>query len=121
MVTNMVFNAIFAWFYGYVGLAVATALSALVNMALLYRGLHLAGVYQISKRTVYFIARLILAGAAMVAVLLWKMEQMSTWLAWTSAHRAGELLLLILIGGIAYLISAFLLGIRLKDLKAGTE
>ncbi|EMQ2875560.1 murein biosynthesis integral membrane protein MurJ [Vibrio navarrensis] len=121
MVTNMVFNGIFAWFYGYVGLAVATALSAFVNMALLYRGLHLAGVYRISKRTVYFIARLILAGAAMVAVLLWKMEQMSTWLAWTSAHRAGELLLLILIGAIAYLISAFLLGIRLKDLKAGTE
>ena len=49
MVTNMFFNAIFAYFYGYVGLAMATALSALVNMTLLYRGLHLANVYKLSK------------------------------------------------------------------------
>ncbi|MDW2013741.1 murein biosynthesis integral membrane protein MurJ, partial [Vibrio sp. Vb0301] len=70
MVTNMVFNAIFAYFYCYVGLAIATALSAFVNMALLYRGLHIAGVYQITKRTVFFIIRLVVAGAAMVAAIL---------------------------------------------------
>lgn len=55
MVTNMFFNAIFAYFYGYVGLAMATALSALVNMVLLYRGLHLANVYKLSKETVFFL------------------------------------------------------------------
>ncbi|AYO15596.1 murein biosynthesis integral membrane protein MurJ [Vibrio owensii] len=121
MVTNMVFNAIFAYFYGYVGLAIATALSAFVNMALLYRGLHIAGVYQITKRTVLFIIRLMIAGAAMVAAILWQLEDMSVWLDWSFAHRSGVLGMLIGLGAVVYLAVVFLLGVRLKDLKAGTE
>ncbi|CAM3120302.1 murein biosynthesis integral membrane protein MurJ [Vibrio mytili] len=121
MVTNMVFNAIFAYFYGYVGLAMATALSAFVNMALLYRGLHLAGVYQVTKRTVVFIARLMVAGAAMVTAILWQLEDMSVWLDWSFAYRSGMLAMLIGLGAAVYLAMIFILGVRLKDLKAGTE
>ncbi|EDM58705.1 integral membrane protein MviN [Vibrio parahaemolyticus AQ3810] len=120
MVTNMVFNAIFAYFYGYVGLAIATALSAFVNMALLYRGLHIAGVYQITKRTVFFIIRLVIAGAAMVTAILWQLEDMSVWLEWSFAHRSGMLGMLIGLGAAVYLAVLFLTGVRLKDLKAGT-
>ncbi|HIF5686844.1 murein biosynthesis integral membrane protein MurJ [Vibrio parahaemolyticus] len=121
MVTNMVFNAIFAYFYGYVGLAIATALSAFVNMALLYRGLHIAGVYQITKRTVFFIIRLVVAGAAMAAAILWQLEDMSVWLEWSFAHRSGMLGTLIGLGAAVYLAVLFLTGVRLKDLKAGTD
>ncbi|EOE4686832.1 murein biosynthesis integral membrane protein MurJ [Vibrio vulnificus] len=121
MVTNMVFNAIFAWFYGYVGLAIATALSAFVNMALLYRGLHIAGVYKISRRTFLFISRLVVSGAVMVTAILWQLDEMSVWLEWTAGHRAAMLTMLIGLGAIAYTACAFLLGIRVKDLKAGTE
>ncbi|HCG8426717.1 TPA: murein biosynthesis integral membrane protein MurJ [Vibrio parahaemolyticus] len=121
MVTNMVFNAIFAYFYGYVGLAIATALSAFVNMALLYRGLHIAGVYQITKRTVFFIIRLVVAGAAMVAAILWQLEDMSVWLEWSFAHRSCMLGTLIGLGAAVYLAVLFLTGVRLKDLKAGTD
>ncbi|MEZ9079651.1 murein biosynthesis integral membrane protein MurJ [Vibrio harveyi] len=121
MLTNMVFNAIFAYFYGYVGLAIATALSAFVNMALLYRGLHIAGVYQVTKRTVLFIIRLMIAGAAMVAAILWQLEDMSVWLDWSFTHRSGVLGMLIALGAGVYLAVVFLLGVRLKDLKAGTE
>ncbi|HCM1501040.1 TPA: murein biosynthesis integral membrane protein MurJ [Vibrio parahaemolyticus] len=121
MVTNMVFNAIFAYFYGYVGLAIATALSAFVNMALLYRGLHIAGVYQITKRTVFFIIRLVVAGAAMVAAIFWQLEDMSVWLEWSFAHRSGMLGMLIGLGAAVYLAVLFLTGVRLKDLKAGTD
>ncbi|EIA0832562.1 murein biosynthesis integral membrane protein MurJ [Vibrio parahaemolyticus] len=121
MVTNMVFNAIFAYFYGYVGLAIATALSAFVNMALLYRGLRIAGVYQITKRTVFFIIRLVIAGAAMVAAILWQLEDMSVWLEWSFAHRSGMLGMLIGLGAAVYLAVLFLTGVRLKDLKAGTD
>jgi putative peptidoglycan lipid II flippase len=121
MLTNMVFNAIFAYFYGYVGLAIATALSAFVNMALLYRGLHIAEIYQVTKRTVLFIIRLMVAGAAMVAAILWQLEDMSVWLNWSFAHRSGVLGMLIALGASVYLAVVFLLGVRLKDLKAGTE
>ena len=88
MVSNMVFNAIFAYFYGYVGLAIATALSAFVNMALLYRGLHLAGVYHLTKTTLVFSGKLLLAGGAMVAVILWQLESMQQWLEWSFSYRA---------------------------------
>ncbi|HHF3127057.1 TPA: murein biosynthesis integral membrane protein MurJ [Vibrio alginolyticus] len=121
MVTNMVFNAIFAYFYGYVGLAIATALSAFVNMALLYRGLHIAEVYQITKRTVFFIIRLAIAGAAMVAAILWQLEDMSVWLGWSFAHRSAVLGMLIGLGAVVYLVVLFLTGALLKDLKAGTD
>ncbi|MFH4451112.1 murein biosynthesis integral membrane protein MurJ [Vibrio alginolyticus] len=121
MVTNMVFNAIFAYFHGYVGLAIATALSAFVNMALLYRGLHIAEVYQITKRTVFFIIRLSIAGAAMVAAILWQLEDMSVWLGWSFAHRSAVLGMLIGLGAVVYLVVLFLTGARLKDLKAGTD
>ena len=90
-------------------------------MALLYRGLHIAGVYQITKRTVLFIIRLVIAGAAMVAAILWQLEDMSVWLGWSFAHRSGVLGMLVGLGAVVYLAVVFLLGMRLKDLKAGTE
>lgn len=121
MATNMVFNAIFAWFYGYVGLAMATALSAFVNMTLLYRGLHIQGVYKLTRQTLMFIAKLIVAGGIMVAAILWQLESMSVWLTWHLTERVGALVALIALGAIAYLSVILLLGVRLKDLKSATE
>ncbi|USD64838.1 murein biosynthesis integral membrane protein MurJ [Vibrio sp. SCSIO 43136] len=119
MVSNMVFNAIFAYFYGYVGLAIATALSAFVNMALLYRGLHLAKVYHVTKQTLLFGARVVVAGLAMVAVIQWQLAEMDTWLAWGFGTRVWTLALLIGLGGFVYLGVAVALGIRPRHLKAG--
>ena len=121
MVTNMVFNAIFAWFYGYVGLAIATALSAFVNMSLLYRGLHVAGVYKLTRRTVVFVTKLALAGGLMVAAILWQLEDMSVWLTWSLFERVMSLTILIGLGAGVYLVSLLIMGVRLKDLKAATE
>lgn len=121
MVSNMVFNAIFAWFYGYVGLAMATALSAFVNMALLYRGLHRAGVYQLTSRTWWFVGKLIVAGGLMVAAISSQLESMSVWLEWSLSDRVVSLALLIGLGAGVYLLSLLVMGVRAKDLKAATE
>ncbi len=121
MITNMVFNAIFAYLYGYVGLAIATALSAFVNMALLYRGLHLQGVYRVSRRTFVFMIRLILAGAVMVAALYWQLEDLTVWLSWGLTQRMVMLAALIVMAAVIYLLSLLILGVRLKDLKAATD
>ncbi len=121
MVSNMVFNAIFAWFYGYVGLAMATALSALVNMVLLYRGLHIQNVYRLTRSTLLFIVRLVIAGGAMVTAILWQLEEMSVWLTWSFMERVFTLTMLIGFGAVVYLVSLLVMGIRLKDLKAATE
>lgn len=121
MVTNMVFNAIFASLYGYVGLAMATALSAFVNMALLYRGLHIQGVYRLTKRTLLFVARLMVAGGVMVATVIWLLDDMSLWLTWSFSQRVLTLVYLIAAGAGSYLLTVLLLGLRLKDLKVGTD
>ncbi|SEF73281.1 murein biosynthesis integral membrane protein MurJ [Vibrio hangzhouensis] len=121
MVSNMVFNAIFAYFYGYVGLAMATALSAFINMALLYRGLHLQQVYQVTRQTIGFVVRLILGAAVMVAVIQWQLQDMQQWLSWGLSERVFTLTGLIVLGGVSYLLTLLLLGIRVKDLKAATD
>jgi putative peptidoglycan lipid II flippase len=118
MLTNMVFNAIFAYLYGYIGLALATALSALVNASLLYRGLHRANVYRVSKTTLLFVLRLVFAGAVMVAALLWLLPAMSQWLAWSLSYRVLWLAGLIALGAAAYLVTVLVLGVRLHHLKA---
>jgi putative peptidoglycan lipid II flippase len=121
MASNMVFNAIFAYFYGYVGLAMATALSAFINMALLYRGLHRQNVYRITKKTIGFVVRLVIAVAAMVSVLMWQLQDMQQWLSWGLSERIVSLTILIGLGGLTYLAALLILGIRPKDVKAATD
>ncbi|MDO6704773.1 murein biosynthesis integral membrane protein MurJ [Photobacterium sp. 1_MG-2023] len=117
MVTNMVFNAIFASMFGYVGLALATALSAFVNAALLYRGLHRDGVYQITRTTLSFIFRLILAGGAMISVLLWLSPAMAEWLSLSFLLRVYWLAGLIGVGAVTYLLTLLITGVRLHHLR----
>ncbi|WP_343299965.1 murein biosynthesis integral membrane protein MurJ [Vibrio sp. Of7-15] len=117
MASNMVFNAIFAYFYGYVGLAIATALSALVNATLLYRGLHLAEVYRVSAQTLMFVVKLVLAGISMSAVVYWILPEMAIWLDWSLMERVSTLTGLIALGAGVYLITLLILGVRLRHLR----
>lgn len=121
MLTNIVLNAIFAWFYGYVGLAVATSMSAFLNMSLLYRGLHLAGVYQISRETITYMLRILVAGGSLVIFLNYFSPAMSVWLTWSLSYRALMLFGLMIGAAAIYILAALVCGIRLKDLKAATE
>ncbi|ASJ97583.1 MULTISPECIES: murein biosynthesis integral membrane protein MurJ [Shewanella] len=119
MVSNMVFNLIFVFPFGYVGLAIATSLSALLNACLLYRGLHRAGVYQVPKQTFVFMGKTITAAVLMMSVLYYLMPSMDDWLNFTFVGRATELALLIGSGAVVYLLVMLLLGIRPWRMKAG--
>lgn len=70
MVSNMVFNLVLAVPYGYIGLAIATSLSAALNAGLLYQQLHRDGVYQLSAQTGGFLLRSFIACAVMGAVIV---------------------------------------------------
>ncbi|QCZ93007.1 murein biosynthesis integral membrane protein MurJ [Salinimonas iocasae] len=71
MAANMVFNLIFAIPYGYIGLAIATSLSAALNAGLLYARLHSTHVYKFSGQTVLFLLRTTVACAAMGVVIVY--------------------------------------------------
>jgi len=113
MVTNMVFNLLLAPVFGYVGLAIATALSATLNGFLLYRGLKVLGIYQLSKQTKLVIIRLILAALAMAAVINYLSPSFDAWLELSFAQQALKLTWLILAGAATYFVSCVVMGIRL--------
>lgn len=119
MITNMGFNLLFAIPFGYVGLAVATSMSALLNATLLYRGLHLAGVYRISRPTIVFFVKAVVSTALMVVVLHYFLPSQSQWLEWHLIDRTKALIGLISMGGITYLLGLLLLGIRPWSIKRG--
>jgi len=121
MVTNMIFNAIFAWLYGYIGLAIATSLSAFINMGLLYHGLHQAKVYKITRETLFFIIRLVISAICMISLICYLLKDMNTWLNWDLFHRTAALAMMIGMGSVAYVLVLLILGIRPKHLKAATD
>ncbi|WP_370737186.1 murein biosynthesis integral membrane protein MurJ [Vibrio aerogenes] len=116
MISNMFFNAVFAYFFGYVGLAMATALSALINMALLYRGLHIAGVYQLHMNTVVFIMKLAISGIMMSVFLYVMLDEIIYWLNWGIWRRGLTLAGLIVSGALVYVISCWISGIRFRHI-----
>ncbi|MFT6124974.1 MAG: putative peptidoglycan lipid II flippase [Shewanella sp.] len=117
MVSNMVFNLIFAIPFGYVGLAIATSMSALLNAGLLYRGLHKAGVYQMSRQTLFFSFKVIISTALMAIGIVYFMPQQSTWLEWHTFERMFMLIELIVGGAVIYLLSLLALGVRPWKIK----
>jgi putative peptidoglycan lipid II flippase len=119
MITNMGFNLLFAIPFGYVGLAIATSMSALLNATLLYRGLHLAGVYRVSRPTMVFFAKAVVSTALMVVVLYYFLPSQQIWLDWHLFERAKALIGLILAGAVSYLLGLLLLGIRPWSIKRG--
>jgi len=117
MIANMVFNLMLAPFLGYVGLALATTLSASLNAYLLYRGLKAQGVYQLSAKTLMFIARLIFAALVMALVVYNLSPSFDTWLLLSFSEQVIQLITCISLGALSYFVVIILLGIRLKDFK----
>jgi putative peptidoglycan lipid II flippase len=98
-------------------LAVSTGLSALVNSALLYRGLRRDGIYTPSAAWRKLLPQVALASVAMAAFLWWISGDWSDWTAWPATRRAAWLGLSVF-GGIAVYFGALALaGARPRDLK----
>jgi len=117
MVANMVFNLMLAPFFGYVGLAIATSMSATLNAWLLYRGLKSAQVYQLSKNTKLYISKLILGAGIMALVVFQLSPDFDVWLSMAFFQQIQQLLICISAGCLSYFLVIFLLGVRLNDFK----
>lgn len=94
------------------GLALATALSAILQSWLLYRGLVRDGIYTPDPGWLSFLARVLLACAVMALVLHYGVAAMTQWEAWGLRQRAVQLLLWVAIGGGIYFLSLILLGVK---------
>lgn len=117
MISNMGFNILAFWF-GYVGLAIASAMSATLNAFLLYRGLAKADVYHFSHQSAVFFVKVFIA-ALIMGGLVWHFSpDLTSWNAMSFLKRVHWLAWLITIAAVSYLGSLLVLGIRKEHLLA---
>jgi len=117
MGSNMLLNIVFAIPFGYLGLAIATALSATLNASLLWFGLYKTGVYQLQQQSIAVFVRIICAGCVMAGLLWFMSPQLNEWVAVSFWYAVIQLVLLIAGGAAVYLISNVLFGLRLHHFK----
>ncbi len=115
-VSNMCFGAL-AIPFGYLGLAMASALSAAVNAGLLYRQLSKQAIYHISRKTVFFVLKLLIAGLIMGGVVHYFCPDLQSWYAMSTLLKVYWLLWLIVLAAICYFAMLLILGIRKQDLR----
>jgi len=116
MVTNMVLNIILMMQFAHVGLALATALAAMLNAGLLYRGLRKRQIYQARKGWGRFMIKLLVPNTALLLLLAFFTPDSSTWVASTMWQRVGFLSALIASAISIYFIALSLIGIKVKRL-----
>ncbi|MFC4701868.1 murein biosynthesis integral membrane protein MurJ [Glaciecola siphonariae] len=114
MVANMVFNLILAVPFGYVGLAMATAISGTLNALLLYLRLSRQGVYRVSAQTWWFMVKISAATIAMVSAIYWYSLRVD-WHALAFSGRAFELACIVALGLVSYALAGVIFGLRPAD------
>ena len=116
MVANMVLNVILVFPLAHAGLALATALSATLNAALLFRMLRREGVYAPEPGWARLTMQVGLANGAMAAVLWFGVEDLAVWFEWGGLTRVGVLMAWIGIAAVVYFLVLWLTGVRFKTL-----
>ncbi len=131
VVANICFNLLLVMplehFYhlGFVGLALSTALASVVNVSLLLITLHQRQWYRLTKETLLFIGKLVLASVVMGIALVFLangactyfMHQSASFAVWAEMNfwqALGSLVVLVAGGAIVYGGVLTLLGIKLK-------
>lgn len=115
MVANMIFNLILIWPLAHAGLALATALSALMNAMLLLSGLVRQGVYRPTAGWIRFWLKVIAASAMMLIVLVLLNPQQGFWLEQTLWVRVGWLSMLVVAGLGSYIAMLYAMGFRVRQ------
>jgi putative peptidoglycan lipid II flippase len=121
MASNMVLNVIFAVPFGYVGLAIATSISASLNAGMLWFGLYKSGAYQVQKDSLSVLVRITLSGVVMTAGLLYMTPDLILWADFSFIKSAIYLTCLIVGAAIVYLVSNLIFGLRLHHFKVSKD
>ncbi|MEO0436017.1 MAG: murein biosynthesis integral membrane protein MurJ [Pseudomonadota bacterium] len=124
MLANMLLNLIFVFLLtrylqlGHVGLALATATSAALNAALLWRGLIKSKCYQFGPQWRLFLPRMVLSCIVMMMILLWLRPDGADLVTEIWWSRSIRILTICFAGFIAYVLCLRLSGMHLQDFKA---
>ncbi|WP_269719565.1 murein biosynthesis integral membrane protein MurJ [Beggiatoa alba] len=117
MLTNISLNILFIIPLQHAGLALSTAIAALVNAYLLYYYLKQQGILQLQAGTKAFLWRIIVANGVMGFMLWFNSGQMADWLVLPSYMRLLHLLTWISLGMLVYALILFATGLRFHHLS----
>jgi len=112
VVTNVALNLALFWWFGHVGLALATSASAWVNALLLLRGVLARSLYQPDARTRRTAIRVTVATLAMGVALWFGIPAAEAWLDMSALTRVLWLSAAVGTGGGAYLLLLLVMGER---------
>ena len=115
MGVNALVAVVLVWDLAHVGLALATSAAGLVNAFLLYHRLSKLGRFNASAGWGLFLARVVVATAAMSVFLYFAQGLQSEWLAAGLVERVGRLSLLIVSGALAYFGALYATGLRVHQ------
>ncbi len=118
LVVNLVLNLILIRYFAHVGLAIATAVAAWLNVALLYIGLKRRAHLTVERSTGLSMLRQIAASAIMVGLLVALQDTFTPYFAEDGLERVAALAGFVLAGASAYfLFLALLGGLKLAQIR----
>ena len=118
---NVVFSIFLVRIMAHTGLALAISIAAWVNAALLFMTLYQRRIFVPQSGWFWFLSRVALAVAVMVACLIYLDQPVQDWYQQGLARRVERLTLLVGVGGASYLLSLILLGLRPRQLLLGPQ
>ncbi|MDC0181464.1 murein biosynthesis integral membrane protein MurJ [Candidatus Thioglobus sp.] len=116
MVSNIILNLILVQFYGHIGLAAATSLSALLNASILYFYLIKQSIFKFDAAFYKMLTRVIFAVTLMSSYIMFFDTNIEAYFDSSIFDRCWLLFKSIAISASIYFLSLFFFGVRFKDL-----
>ncbi len=116
MTSNILLNLILAYYFGHVGLAVATSISALINASLLYYFLLKQSIFKFSTAFYKMLYKVILASIIMVVYIYYSASSIDNYLQSSMMERVIMTSETIIISALIYFSILYILGVRLKQI-----
>ena len=111
-VLNIVFCLILISPMKHVGLALSAALSSIFNAVMLFLVLKRENIFVIQTGWLLFLCRTVIASTLMGCFLWWYRGDVNLWLEFSVWERIIKLCFLVISGGLVYLISLWVLGLK---------
>ncbi|WP_071661068.1 murein biosynthesis integral membrane protein MurJ [Rickettsiella grylli] len=118
LIVNMLFNALLIFPLKHAGLALASSLSAWLNVGLLLWGLKSRHIFQWQPGWLKFLLQVLFANAILCVFLYWAAAAMPIWVNWDWQQRLSHIFLLGVASIFIYTGVLWMCGLRYHDLKA---